>query len=288
MPTMSHLPEDPSPHGHDPALPEAIYLPEASPGDGAERVLPTDLARGPWDPNAQHGGPPAALLARCIERHEPEDTLFVSRVAVELLRPVPISLLTLTTRTIRPGKRVQLVETVMRSGEVEIARATGLRTRVIPLEETPATPAISLPAPADSLPSMPAFPGMPGQGFITHAVELRPISMGAMGGGPPAQGMVWFRARVPLVAGEELTPTARVLMAADAQGGMSAVLDFTRYTFINPDLTVYLHRAPAGEWIGVECQSWVEPSGSGMAESVLHDEQGRIGRGAQALSIALR
>ncbi|MGC1511322.1 MAG: thioesterase family protein, partial [Acidimicrobiales bacterium] len=239
---MSQLPEDLSSPGHDPEMPEAIYLPEATSADGVERVLPTDLARGPWDPDAQHGGPPAALLARCIERHEPEDTLFVSRVAVELLRPVPISLLTLTTRTIRPGKRVQLVETVMRAGEVEIARATGLRTRVTPLEETPATPAISLPAPADSLPSMPAFPAMPGQGFITHAVELRPISLGAMGGGPPAQGMVWFRARVPLVAGEELTPTARVLMAADAQGGMSAVLDFTRYTFINPDLTVYLHR----------------------------------------------
>lgn len=285
---MSQLPEDLSSPGHDPEMPEAIYLPETTSADGVERVLPTDLARGPWDPDAQHGGPPAALLARCIERHEPEETLFVSRVAVELLRPVPISLLTLTTRTIRPGKRVQLVETVMRAGEVEIARATGLRTRVTPLEETPATPAISLPAPAESLASMPAFPSMPGQGFITHAVELRPISMGAMGGGPPAQGMVWFRARVPLVAGEELTPTARVLMAADAQGGMSAVLDFTRYTFINPDLTVYLHRAPAGEWIGVECQSWVEPSGSGMAESVLHDAQGRIGRGAQALSIALR
>ncbi len=285
---MSHLPDDLSSHGDDPEIPEAIYLPEATSGDGAERVLPTDLARGPWDPNAQHGGPPAALLARCIERHEPEDTLFVSRVSVELLRPVPIALLTLTTRTIRPGKRVQLVETVMRAGDVEIARATGLRTRVSPLEEKPATPAISLPAPPDSLPSFPAFPAMPGQGFITHAVELRPISMGAMGGGPPAQGMVWFRARVPLVAGEEITPTARVLMAADAQGGMSAVLDFTRYTYINPDITAYLHRAPVGEWIGIECQSWIDPSGSGMAESVLHDTHGRIGRGAQALSIALR
>lgn len=264
----------------------AIYLPE-----GKERFLPTDLARGPWDPNAQHGGPPASLLARCIERHEPEDTLFVSRVSVELLRPVPIRLLTMTTRTIRPGKRVQLIETVMSDGDVEIARATGLRTRVAPLAEEPATPPITNPAPPATLPAMPAFPEMPGMSgvsFITHAVELRPISIGAMGGGSPGQGMVWFRARVPLVAGEEITPAARVLMAADAQGGMSAVLDFALYTFINPDLTVYLHRSPVGEWIGLECQSWVDPGGSGMAESVLFDEAGRIGRGAEALSIALR
>lgn len=268
---------------NEPARADAIYLPE-----GGERFTPTDLARGPWDPNAQHGGPPAALLARCIECHEPRDDLFVSRVAVELLRPVPIRTLTLTTRTTRPGRRVQLVETVMRDGDTEVARAVGLRTRVAALPEAPPTPPISPLDPPDSLPSRGSPFEMPGQSFITHAVELRPISMGGMGGGPPGEGKVWFRARVPLVAGEQLTPASRVLMAADAQGGMSAVLDFTRYTFINPDLTVYLHRYPAGEWIGIDCQSWVDPTGSGMAESVLFDEHGRIGRGAQALSIAPR
>lgn len=286
MPTMSNSPG--SIGSASDQLPEAIYLHEGTGPDGSEHIMATDLARGPWDPNAQHGGPPASLLARCIELHEPEDTLFVSRISVELLRPVPISLLRLTTNTIRPGKRVQLVQTVMRAGDLEVARATGLRTRVSPLDEEPPTPEIDLPELPDAILPLPAMPAGPGVSFITHAVELRAISMGAMGGGPPGQGMVWFRSRVPLVSGEDLTPTARVLMAADAQGGMSSVLDFFRYTFINPDLTVYLHRAPVGEWIGLNCQTWVDPGGSGMAESVLLDTQGRIGRGAQALSIALR
>ncbi len=271
----------------DPADGEAIYLPK-----GGDVFVPTDLARGPWDPNAQHGGPPAALLARCIERHEPEPDLFVSRVTVELLRPVPILPLTLTTRTIRPGKRVQLVETTMREGDREIARAVGLRTRKAHLDTAPMTPPIDAPPDPDSVDNPWAGFGMPGKGFISHAVELRPVSMGSMGGaagsGTPGKGTVWFRARVPLVAGEEIGPVSRVLMAADAQGGMSSVLDFATYTFINPDITVYLHRVPADEWVCLDAQTWVDPGGTGMAESVLFDRLGRIGRGSQALSIARR
>lgn len=262
---------------------EAIFLPQ-----GTDVFVPTDLARGPWDPNAQHGGPPSALLARGIERHEPEGNLFVSRVTVELLRPVPVLPLTLTTRTIRPGKRVQLIEATLRDGDIEVARAVGLRTRVAAFDEEPATPSVERPIDPDGIAASAGGWEMPSKGFITHAVELRPISMGSMGSGAPGRGTVWFRARVPLVAGETLGPVARVLLAADATGGISSTLDFGAYTFINPDLTVYLHRAPVDEWICLDAQTWVDPRGSGMAESVLFDRNGRIGRAVEALSIARR
>ena len=39
---------------------EAIFVREG------DRFLPTDLARGPWSPEAQHGGAPAALLAYLV------------------------------------------------------------------------------------------------------------------------------------------------------------------------------------------------------------------------------
>lgn len=271
--------------------PEAIYLPGGGDAGGGDLFVPTDLARGPWDPNAQHGGPPAALLARCIERHEAEPDLFVSRVTVELLRPVPILPLTLTTRTIRPGKRVQLVETTMREGDTEVARAVGLRTRKAHLDAAPLTPPIDAPPGPDTVTTSWGGFDTPGKSFIPHAVELRPISMGSMsatGSGTPGTGTVWFRARVPLVAGEEIGPVSRVLMAADAQGGMSSVLDFGTYTFINPDITVYLHRIPTDEWVCLDAQTWVDPGGTGIAECVLFDRLGRIGRAAQALSIARR
>jgi hypothetical protein len=33
-----------------------------------DRLIPSELTRGPWDPDAQHAGPPSALLARALER----------------------------------------------------------------------------------------------------------------------------------------------------------------------------------------------------------------------------
>ena len=41
----------------------ALFVPEGS------TLVPTAAARGPWSPDALHGGPVAALVARCVERH---------------------------------------------------------------------------------------------------------------------------------------------------------------------------------------------------------------------------
>ena len=64
---------------------DAIFLPDGP------RFVPTELARGPWTPEAQHGGPPAALLARTLEREPGAEGMLVARLTVELLRPVPIA-----------------------------------------------------------------------------------------------------------------------------------------------------------------------------------------------------
>ena len=49
--------------------PAAVALPLDTSGDGPHRYELSALARGPWRPDAAHGGAPAALLAREIERH---------------------------------------------------------------------------------------------------------------------------------------------------------------------------------------------------------------------------
>src|SRR6476660_3027613 len=75
-----------------------------------DRVVPTELCRGPWHPNACHGGAPSALFATVCEQHEPGPASFVARLTVELMRPVPIAPLVLSVATIRPGKKVQWIE----------------------------------------------------------------------------------------------------------------------------------------------------------------------------------
>ena len=72
--------------------------------------VPTGHARGPWDPQAQHGGAPAALLAREVERLEPGADMLVARMTFEFLAPVPLAPLEVRANVARPGGRLQLVE----------------------------------------------------------------------------------------------------------------------------------------------------------------------------------
>lgn len=102
----------------------------------------------------------------------------------------------------------------------------------------------------------------------------------------PGPATAWIRLRVPLVAGEAISPLCRVATAADFGNGISWVLNRRDgYRFINPDLTIYLHRHPAGEWVGLESVTLPEPFGVGMAESRLYDERGPLGRSVQSLLI---
>jgi hypothetical protein len=71
--------------------------------------------------------------------------------------------------------------------------------------------------------------------------------------------------------------------AADFGNGVSAIARFGEMTFINADLTVHLHRLPAGEWVCLDSRTTLGTEGVGLAESVLYDEKGVIGRSLQSL-----
>jgi Acyl-CoA thioesterase C-terminal domain len=93
---------------------------------------------------------------------------------------------------------------------------------------------------------------------------------------------------VPLLPGEEPSPLQRVLAAADSGNGVSVTLDWSRYLFINVDLSVHLHRMPAGDWICLDAVTFPEPNGIGVADTTLLDERGSIGRAVQTLLVAER
>ncbi len=258
---------------------DAIFIPDG------DRFIPTDLARGPWSPDAQHGGPPAALLARAVERFSGGESMAVVRLTVELLRPVPIAPLTIETNWARPGRKVQIVAASLFSGDTEVVRATGLRIRRAAIPLPADLPHVAPPAPPDSgsvgLPPWAAT--LEYRAFHSLAVEHRFVGGSFAQAGPATD---WIRLRVPLVEGEETSPLCRVAAAADFGNGISWVLNRSDgYSFINPDLTIYLHRPPVGEWICLDAVTHAQPSGIGLAESTLYDEQGIIGRSLQSLII---
>jgi hypothetical protein len=261
-------------------VPDAFYEPDG------DLYAATELTRGPWDPGAQHAGPPAALLGREIELLPDAAEFQIGRISFDILRSVPIARLRVSARIVRPGRRVQLVEAELSDEAGEpLMRATAWRIRIAPVD---------LPAEAIAAPAPPPGPEQGGEveffptgqelGYHT-AMECRFISGGFVEAGPAT---VWLRMRQPLVVGEEISPLQRVLVAADVGNGVSATLDYRRYLFINVDLTVHLERMPAGEWVCVDAVTLPQPSGVGTAESVLSDGEARIGRALQTLLVSER
>ncbi len=263
------------------AVAEAIYLPE-----GSDRFVPTELARGPWDPRAQHGGAPAALIARAVERAETVVPMDVVRITYELLRPVPLAPLVLRTRVLRDGKRVQLVEASLCADELEIVRATALRIRSedVPTPDGEPDPPPHA-GPGDSAPiDMPAFEARPTM-FARDGMEVR-FASGAFADVGPA--FAWFRLRVPLVAGEQPSPLQRLAAAGDFGNGIASAVSWATHVFINPDLTLYVERLPQGEWVGLDAVTRVSGAGTDVSDSALYDERGRVGRAQQGLFVAER
>src|SRR3954471_5437436 len=98
-----------------------------------DRYLPTELTRGPWSPDAQHGGPPAALLGTRMEGTERRDDMMVVRAAFEMLKPVPLAPLTVATRLVNAGRSVQTVAGTIEAGGEEILRGQLMRIRTVDL-----------------------------------------------------------------------------------------------------------------------------------------------------------
>jgi acyl-Coa thioesterase superfamily protein/acyl-CoA thioesterase superfamily protein len=261
-------------------VPAAFYEPDG------DRYLATELTRGPWDPGAQHAGPPAALLGRELEGLPEAEGFQIGRVTCEILRSVPIGPVQVSARIVRPGRRVQLLEAELRDEAGEpLMRASAWRIRTASVEIPPEAIAAEDPPPGpDEGSEADFFPT--GQELGYHsAMEVRFLEGGFLEPGPAT---VWLRMRQPLLVGEQPSPLQRVLVTADVGNGVSAALDYHRYLFINVDLTVHLERMPAGEWICVDAVTLPQGNGVGTAESVLSDQRGRIGRALQTLLVSER
>jgi hypothetical protein len=255
---------------------DAFYLPL-----GEHTWRSTQHTVGPWGPDSQHAGPPAALLARAIERCEPRPDCMVGRMTVEILSAVPVADVEVTARVVRPGRSVELIEAVLRTDGRDVLRASAWRLRRTTgasARSTDPTPDALPPGATDELPV-----GWQ-HGYLT-AMEWRHVRGGFSG---PGAATVWARQRVPLVPNEEPSPLQRTLTVADSGNGASYVLDLRKWWFINTELTVHLHREPVGEWICLDAATAISDGGVGLAASTLSDRTGPFGRGAQSLLVQPR
>ncbi len=291
------------PSGNIRLVESAFYEPAGGAMYGGASYIATPATIGPWSSQAQHGGPPSALAARAIELHEPDPRQRLARVGIDILRPVPIGKISIRTRTVRPGRRVTLVEAVLEADDQEVLHARGWRIE----RPTGGVPEVKDGGPPDPLPpaddtddrddgggTQPEIFSRQRQGYLTMIEwRFKPADYGV---GPAAiQGpdglraqvrAAWTRPRIPLLPDEEPSPMSRTLLVADSGNGVSAALPVSDYTFVNVDLTVIGQRDPVGEWLLLESSAVIGSEGTGLATTRLSDQQGSFGRGVQTLIVA--
>jgi hypothetical protein len=248
-----------------------------------DAFVPSGHARGPWDPGQLHGGAPGALLAEAVQ----EEGYLVARLTLDFLGPVPMAPLTVSARTTKPGRSLQLAEAELSADGQVVVRARAVRLRRGHVELPPRLEDDHAAPPAPQTGRRNPFPARDShvEGFHLTAMEIRFIDGGDFGKGP---ARAWFRLVQPLIDDAPASPLARAVAAADFGNGVSRIVDFERYLFVNTDLTVHLHREPAGEWVLLDARTRLEPHGAGLAHSLLSDERGPLGLAAQSLFVAER
>lgn len=257
---------------------EPFYLPLS---DGRHRA--TFSTTGPWFADAQHVGPPSALLARELERCDPRPGTQIGRITVDVLGPVPAGEVTVRADIERPGRAIALLAAEMTAGGRPVLRARAWRLATGDTADVATGEATPLPPPETARLRTELPPGwLPG---FLDAVEWRWVR-GWLG--EPGPGAVWTRPLVPLVEGEEWTPLQRLMLVADSGNGAAAPLDVQDWLFVNTELTVHLHRPPVGEWLGVDAVTTIGAQGIGTVAGVLHDAGGSLGRSAQCLLVRRR
>lgn len=247
------------------------------------RIITSPHAAGPWNPHMQHGSAPSALVTWLAEQLPASSPMAVSRVTVDLMRPVPVAPLTYEIDVLREGRKIQLVGIRLLSNGTVVTNATVLKVRA---EEQ------SLPADIKDAPLTVPLPDVPGlaepkdhSSAFVSGMSIRAVHGGFLKLGP---GAIWYRANRAIVEGQPISQAMRAVIASDFSNGSSSVLSFKDWMFMNADLSVSLARQPVGDWILLDSESWIGPDGAGLAASKLADKNGYFGRAVQTLVIERR
>jgi hypothetical protein len=228
-----------------------------------DRLVPSASARSPWSADMVNGHHVGGLVAWGVERDHADPGLQVTRLTVDMVRPVPMRPLRVLASRVRDGRRLRAVDVSVVDDDVEVARGSALLLR---RSEHPGGEPWA-PEPWD-VPQPETIEGVTGGDM---SFEIRPVD-----GWNGERGRVWLRERVEFVAGQPLTPLLRAALMADfanpvGNSGRDGL------EFINADLTLYLGRDPVGEWIGVESTGHVGADGVGVGTAWMYDRDGRIG-----------
>lgn len=249
------------------------YLPL---GDGL--FQPTIHAQGAWSPEEQHMAPASGLLTRALTLHEPREDLQLARISFDILGMIHAAPSRVRTRTLRPGRTIELIEATLSVAERDVVRATAWRLSRQDTSEVTAIEDAPLPPPPAWETSERMHKTWPG-GYIAS------LDLWADPASRPGSARVWLRSDHDLVDGEDSSDLARFVGLVDTANGIATRQPPGTWMYPNTDLGIHLYRSPRGRWIGMDTTVTWGAEGVGLTSTVLHDEDGPVGRAEQILTI---
>ena len=255
-------------------------------GSSIAHYHPTKHTQGTWNPNDQHMASATGLLTyevdKFAEQDKEQDNMRLARISLDILGSIPLAESTITTRCLRPGKTIELLEAVLssRGRDFIVARAWRLLTQdtsaIAGLEDRTAR---YQPDELSEWSEMHKWPG----GYIK---TLRLVSEPER---RPGRGMVWMTNDIQMIAGVPTTDLVHLLGMVDTANGVvprvGLGLDEANWMFPNTDLQIHMHRLPQGRWLGIDAMQQYGADGIGVTSAVLHDVYGPFGRSEQILTI---
>ncbi len=245
-------------------LEDGLFHPQEAAGGGA------------GDKTRQSGVAASGLLTDLMERLAAPSPMQFAKVVIDLLRPIPLCPVATEARIERDGRQMQMLSADLRADGELVARASALRVR---LAQTPAAPESAPPWPDPQAATSRPVTRLLGPG---RPMETRMLK----GRDQPGPGAYWTRFNAELVEGRSTSPSVRAAMAADMAIVPARVVDRGAWTQTNLDSSLYFSRAPRGEWVLTECETFTAGAGSALVTSLLADEQGPFGRAIQTLVVA--
>jgi hypothetical protein len=238
-------------------------------------------AAGPWNPRLQHGGGPAALVAWAAEQMPFAEEMDVARLTLDLMRPVPVGPLRIERETVRQGRKISACTVHLLADDAEVVRASVLKIRPLQQEPPATSDKLGYPQPEQCPPvDNPSSPSPFLDGVSMRLAATDPTRPGARA--------IWFRLDRPIIDGQQITPLMRAAVTADFANGTSAALDPRSWSFINGDLSLHVNRAPSGDWILLDAETWLGPGGRAIAAGRLADRAGYFARCTQSLLVEPR
>ncbi|MEJ2898285.1 thioesterase family protein [Acinetobacter sp. NS-4] len=246
-------------------------------GEVTAHYRSTILAQGAWNEHEQHMAPATGILCAELDRFAPRNDMRIGRISLDILGLIPAGVFSVSTKVIRPGKTIELIESEMKSqGKTCIvARTWRMMTQqsrsVKGLEDAHATG----PEAAPIWEGIRQWPG----GYI-QSIEARSHERRA------GKGIVWLRTQHDMVEDESTSDFVRLMGMVDTANGIVPRQDWPfSWGFPNLDLQIHMHRLPQGQWLGLETMQQYGEDGIGLSSSVLHDVHGPFGRSEQILTL---